>query len=480
MNVSRLFPQLLFVVAMLVASPGWAGDGKPILIRSHAGKPDSASSKHLDAFARALGSRALMGPALSEAIEARLSRSPGTLNGGDSAVIKQVQTGRRAFIDGDFQRAVKLLEPARKALMTAEGRLASNQSLRGSLHTALLMLGHTYLRLKQPEKATEAVSEAIRSFPDRDLSLVNYAPELVKFYKKVRLQVRRQKSATLRIVTEPPQCMVFVNGRFAGMSPARVEDLYPGRYTVYVRHAQAKGRVHQVVMDGGAKQLSINCGLESVLGTGGEVALRFADAAAAKKNEVTYAASVARATGAPRAIVVGVRTEKGSRVLRGTTVSTDTGREVRTASVSLEPAAPSKASLQCLASFLVAPKSPPQCLGTPPPPPPPPKVDRESKGGWMGVVKWVAVGVAVAGLGAGIPLIALDGQGTCDTGGRCPEHYETMAPGIAATAVGGVAAVGAVVLFVLDSRDKKRPKKSTMVTPVLLPGGVGVGATVRF
>ena len=484
---------LLFVLFFTAISPGFAdAEGKPILILSHAGAPDENTQGQLDAFARTLGQHgALWGLSLSKAIEARVSRSPGVLPGADGEMIKQVHNGRRAFINGNFKQAVKLLEPARKALMTAEGRLSSNQSLRGALHTALLMLGHTYLRLNKPEKATEAVSEAIRSFPDRDLSLVKYAPELVKFYKKVRLQLRKQDRATLRVVTEPAGCMVFINGRYAGMSPARVADLYPGSYSVYVQRAQQKGRVHQVIMDGSEKQLSINFGLDTVLRTKERVAFHFASGQQAKKNEVRYAASVARAVGRTRAILVGIRALDSGRVLRGTLISTDGARVVRSGSISLEPAAPSRATLSSLVDFLVSGKEDPVVTvsGRPgkkagamvtAPPANGPQDDRGAPGSWMGVVKWVALGVAVAGLGAGIPLMALDGQGTCDGGNRCPDNYETLAPGVAVTAVGGAAVVGAVVLFVLDARNKKRARHQAGIAPVLLPGGFGLGATVRF
>ena len=495
MTIARRFlPQVLSITVLFVgAGPLWAQTGgKPILVRSHAGDLDRDSLQHLDAFARILGQhRALMGAALSKAMEARVSRPPGTLSGTDDAITRQVNSGRRAFVDGDFQRAVKLLEPARRALMNAEGRLSSNQSLRGALHTALLMLGHTYLRLKKPERATEAVSEAIRSFPDRDLSLVKYAPELVQFYKKVRLQLRRQDRATLRVTTEPAGCLVFINGRYAGLSPARVADLYAGRYSVYVQSARERGRVHQVIMDGSERQLSINFGLDSVLRSGGHLALHFSDAQQMNQKEVRYAASVARAVGASRVILVGVRTLDSGRVLRGTLVSTDGTRVVRSGSISLEPAAPSPATLRSLVDFLFSGKETPEVTvqGRPGSHKDGETVaatatDRQDDGGpgagWMGLVKWVALGVAVAGLGAGIPLIAMDGSGTCDSGGRCPEQYETLAPGVAATAVGGVAAVGAVVLFVLDARGKKKTKQRAAVTPLLLPGGVGLGAMVRF
>lgn len=487
MTVARMLA-LWSMLLVLAAPTGAVAEEKPMLVLSSA--EAAGSDAHLEAFARALGTRqALQGPALAKRVEARLSRQSGALPGGDQVLVGQVERGRKAFINGEFQEAVKLLETARRSLMTAEGRLASNQSLRASLHTALLMLGHTYLRLKKPQQATEAVSEVIRSFPDRDLSLVKYAPELVRFYKKVRLQVRRQARATLRVVTDSPGCMVFVNGRYVGLSPATVKDLYPGRYSVYVQRPQQPGRVHAVVMDGSEQRMYINFGLDAALHTAGHVTLRFTDEQQLKKRAMTYAVSLARKVGASQLILAGVRQQADGRVLQGKLVYTDGARVVRTGSIPLEPASPSPVDVQSLVDFLLSGKKAPivtegegasrtRAGGTPPPMTPASKDDGGSSR-WMGVTRWVALGVALAGLGAGIPLMVLDGGGTCDTSGRCPDVYQTMAPGAALTAVGGAAAVGAVVLFILDARAKKKTRRVSF-TPVPLSGGAGVGATFRF
>lgn len=96
------------------------------------------------------------------------------------------------------------------------------------------------------------------------------------------------------------------------------------------------------------------------------------------------------------------------------------------------------------------------------------------------VFKWVTLGVAVAGLAAGISLIAIDGQPTCDESFpnmECPEVRDTLAAGAVLTALGGAAGLASGYLFYRDARDGGR---SATVAPALLPGGVGLAATLRY
>jgi hypothetical protein len=157
------------------------------------------------------------------------------------------------------------------------------------------------------------------------------------------------------------------------------------------------------------------------------------------------------------AILLGFRRYQGRRVMQGTAVSADTGRVIRSGMVALEPAAPTPETIKALGLFLVSGKQAGGIIvpGGPQAPPPP---RRDAGPGFFSarVFKWVTLGVAVAGLASGITLIALDGKGTCNVpeGGLCPESYQTMAPGIALTAVGGAAAVGSGLLFWWDAKKK--------------------------
>jgi hypothetical protein len=471
-RLSRKTPGWTGLALLLLALSAPARAERPVMLHSFTGAPSEDARYFVDYVARGLGKDApLHGEALRRRIEASLSRTAGSTEP-PPRIKHLVEEGRRQFIEGEFDKAIEELERARGLLMSKVAVVASDQTLRDALHKTLLVLAHALLRTKQGERATELVGQAIRSFPDRDLSMIRYGPDLVAFYKKVRREMDRQPRGTLTISTRPEKCLVFLNERFVGLSPARVVDLYPGRYRVYVQRPREPGRIHLATVDGGDHQLTVDFDLDRVLTTEPLVGLRFPSQASLEQNEVRQAASVARALDAPMAILMGLRQHNGRRVLQGTAVA-------------LEPATPSPDTLKALGLFLVAGKPGDGIIvaggavaSAGPVPAPPAEADTGPGFFSARVFKWVTLGVAVAGLAAGITLIVLDGRGTCDApeGALCRDTYETMTPGIVLTAAGGAAAVGSGVLFWLDARSTSR----AALVPQLGPRQAGLAAVWVF
>lgn len=484
-RLSRKTPGCAGLALLLLALSAPARAERPVMLHSFTGAPSEDARYFVDYVARGLGKDApLHGDALRQRIEASLSRTAGSTEP-PPRIKHLVEEGRRQFIEGEFDKAIAELERARELLMSKVAVVASDQTLRDALHKTLLVLAHALLRTKQGERATELVGQAIRSFPDRDLSMIRYGPDLVAFYKKVRREMDRQPRGTLTISTRPEKCLVFLNERFVGLSPARVVDLYPGRYRVYVQRPREPGRIHLATVNGGDHQLTVDFDLDRVLTTEPLVGLRFPGQASLEQNEVRQAASVARALDAPMAIVMGIRQHNGRRVLQGTAVSPDTGRVIRSGMVALEPAAPSPDTLKALGLFLVVGKPGDGIIvaggaiasaG----PASTPVAEPDTGPGFFSarVFKWVTLGAAVAGLAAGVTLIVLDGRGTCDApeGALCRQTYETMTPGIVLTALGGAAAVGSGVLFWLDARSSSR----AALVPQLGPRQAGLAAVWVF
>jgi hypothetical protein len=343
---------LLLVLLLAASSPALAGP--PILLESYAGdQPEEATAYVEQLLATMVDKAPLSGQPLRALIESRLSRDAGS--GPTAARLRAaVEDGGRLFIEGEFAAAIKQLEKARSALQREVFTLASDQSLRDALHRALLFLAHAYLRTRQGERAIERIGEVIRSFPDRDLSLVQvqYGPELVSLYRQVRGELDRQGRGTLLVNTQPPGCLVFVDERFVGLSPARVVDLYPGRYRVYIQRQQRPGRVHEVTLSGGEQAVQIRFDLDSVLQSGPFVGFRFADLASLERQEVSLATEVGQALDASSVLLVGFRQHQGRKALVGTAISPVAGR-LRTAMVVVEPTPPSPATIKALGRFLL-------------------------------------------------------------------------------------------------------------------------------
>ena len=98
--------------------------------------------------------------------------------------------------------------------------------------------------------------------------------------------------------------------------------------------------------------------------------------------------------------------------------------------------------------------------------------------------RWVTLGAAVASLGVGIALIAIDGKGTCDLSpiepegwGRCPERYKTRALGVTFTVIGGATAVGSAIFFYLAAKDRRG---GTSTARALVPWASSRGAGLSY
>jgi hypothetical protein len=92
----------------------------------------------------------------------------------------------------------------------------------------------------------------------------------------------------------------------------------------------------------------------------------------------------------------------------------------------------------------------------------------EPRGARFGSWKWAAAGGAVAAVGAGVTLLALDGQETdCLAGQPCRSEYDTLAGGLALTAVGVGLGALATWMFIADQPVVVAPRNGGVAVVVV-------------
>jgi len=95
------------------------------------------------------------------------------------------------------------------------------------------------------------------------------------------------------------------------------------------------------------------------------------------------------------------------------------------------------------------------------------------------VLRWVTLGLAVAGLASGIPLLVIHGRDTCERQfGECPQQHNTLAAGVTLTAVGALSAGASALLFYFHARSQ--PAEEASLTPRLEIGAASISARWRF
>lgn len=476
----------LLLGSVLLSLPALASPTDRILLVSRVGTPSAANAKLVDDVITALGDQApANGSTLQVAIERAISFDAGSV---DEPVkpLALIKSGRSAFLQGNYQQAILALSSATRQLSVRDALLARDQQLRGPLQEALFYLAHAHLRANETTKAVAVVTEAIRSFPDNNPNVSKFAPDLVQLYRRVSLELKRQSHATLSIRSAKPGCLAFVNGRYIGITPTKARGLLPGKYRVYLQRPGATGRVHLTELTTSNREITIEHGLDAAIVTSPRVGLSYASDAEQRAHEHAHAIAIGRAVDAQEITIIGFVRHMGRRVVQGQVLGVATGRVLRSALLATEPTAPTPAETKALARFLLSGQAGDGVIiGTARPltPTKPPTTSNGNNDSFFraGIWKWITLGVGVASAGAGIALIALDGKGNCGTE-RCPDSYNTLAPGIILTAVGGAALVTSVVLFIVDAKQGSSEKatKSALIAPWAGRRSAGVLATWQF
>ena len=462
-----------------------AGGADHILLVSRVGhvKPEEQQI-----IAKLIAALAASTPAHGSALGLRINEkisSPADNPKKTHALAHAIDQGREFFIEGAYDKAIAILKPAISALGRHDALLATDGQLRRPLQKGLLFLAHAYLRKKQNDDAIATMTEAIRFFPNTHPLLARYGPDLVKLFGQVNNDLRAKPRATLTLRSKIPGCSVFLNGRYIGVTPTKARDLLPGRYRVYMQRPNAPGRVHLTDVSGTDREVLINHALDAAIVTQDPVGLRYASTSKRRPQEHAHAIAIARALNATKVTLVGFVRHLGRRVIQGQILGATTGRILRSGLIAVEPS-PSEKEIKELASFLLSGKTGEGViLGPAKETPPKAPGDRPSFMS-MSVWRWITLGLGIALTGAGIPLLAINGTGSCAES-RCPDTYHTLAPGIILTAVGGGALVTSAIFFILEARrpsPKKQaaghPQSTAHIEPWINPGGAGIRAAWRF
>jgi hypothetical protein len=122
------------------------------------------------------------------------SRPAMIANGLPDGFADKVESGHKAWVGGDFDRAIQILRPLVDAAHASPGAFAQNQPLRDKLLKALIALALSDLRIGDRSAARNVFGEVLRSFPEAQLSRATYGPEAFDAFGKCGVWPRRKAS----------------------------------------------------------------------------------------------------------------------------------------------------------------------------------------------------------------------------------------------------------------------------------------------
>jgi len=169
-----------------------------------------------------------------EATYAFFESSPKLVGGGpvELGLNRYLDQAKEFYNNFQFKEAVNLLEG------TIQGYRGSQIALTDpfQLTDAYLILGNVQLANNDPKRAHDALQEAVRLDPDRNITEMQYPPKTVAQFQKAREEfLKKAKSADLEIQTSPGKAEVFVNGQSKGVSPVHLPRWTLGEHFILVK-----------------------------------------------------------------------------------------------------------------------------------------------------------------------------------------------------------------------------------------------------
>jgi hypothetical protein len=264
-------------------------------------------------IARNLGTRALVGPALSEQIAERYAMRDewtDTLQEVRARIARTKLRFNEAIASNQREVAEALLrslEQDANALLAEPMGLDRERANREALMGALLFLADVVIA-EQPARATEAVRTLAMAFPEITLGPRAASSAVRTLFRE---QVAQLANASLVVQSVPDGCQVRRNGMLVGNAPAQLQGLVAGQHRISIRCGGRSSLVHRVTVGPSATStVQIDIGIDRAVMFGDEAGLRYDNARLADERMVNDAAVIASALGAERVLLYRARTRR--------------------------------------------------------------------------------------------------------------------------------------------------------------------------
>lgn len=481
---------ILFALCTLLWWPA-AASADNIVIESHAGPRDKSFGPLLAPLVEELARRGAKHgyEAVGKLYEAQVS-TPAVLGDLPADFVARVEAGYRLWLEGSFREAKDTLAPLIRLAHANPGLIAAESALSAAVFRGLVALAMSHHRLGEDPDAWATMAELLRSF-ETEVPRSQFGSEAGDLYQRTKKSAKERGYGSLRVRSLDDTAAIIINERIAKVGEVERTELLPGRYRVLAQRGKELGRVFTVEIKPGTRaELVLDPQLEATVVTSPQwTGLAFRDRADREHREVEAAARFASAIGAVGVIVVGTELRNHKLVAYGALVNAATGKELRRASVAVDTLPPPQ-RLQALARFLTGdapagegvdvhrPGEPRGAdvatLATRVPPDEPTRPRPRRWSGW----KWLTLGGAVVGVGAGIGLVALDGSCSSSppAGQVCRDVYDTKTAGFAIGGAGLALGALATWLWLTDHPKAAAVTTGLRISPVA--GGVVAGVAL--
>lgn len=163
-----------------------------------------------------------------------------------ATIAQRVDDGYVEYTQSNFAQAIETLNDAIKLIQRNPGAVAFDTSNAKMVFKAYVGLANSHARLGHAAEAVAAMTELIRMYPSVPVTRATYGPEADHIHRGVTKQIRAMGRGDLSITTGHPQAMIFVDNQLRGIGAARLGDMIPGLYRVFVQVPGSGGRQYEV------------------------------------------------------------------------------------------------------------------------------------------------------------------------------------------------------------------------------------------
>ncbi|MCA9520289.1 MAG: PEGA domain-containing protein [Myxococcales bacterium] len=213
---------------VLVSVIGWADEKKPIILIPIAfdDKPNAQIYYYLD---RALDKR----PELqNNDVNSALDRGTNRIHFDNLKQARvHLDAARAAFKQANYPQALVEFTKSVELYEKSFSFLQSDQEF----IDALVGLGFSNGMSGVQDEAINAFKKALTFNPDAKYDFSRYPQNLHNLFKKAKKDLATASTGDLKVITEPSNAEVYVNGQFRGISPVVVRQLPIGAHYVKIR-----------------------------------------------------------------------------------------------------------------------------------------------------------------------------------------------------------------------------------------------------
>jgi hypothetical protein len=175
---------------------------------------------------------------------------PGVLDPERSAadIAQLADIGYEAYTRGRFAEAEAALQLASSQVHRNPALLVLDTTNLNVAFKILVGLALSQAKRGDARASVATIVELIRTFRSQPIMRTDYGPEAERLYRAVWKQLQPLERGQLTITADHEQAVIFVDGQIRGLGRARLTDLLPGLYRVYVQVPATLGRQYEVVV----------------------------------------------------------------------------------------------------------------------------------------------------------------------------------------------------------------------------------------